>query len=55
MSVECYNEITDKLELYKQLAAGLQDIREGRVVSLADVKTRLDRKYRTNLQTLSVE
>lgn len=45
MSIEAYEELTARFELYGVLKQGLDDIEEGRVVSAEDAKEMFRKKY----------
>lgn len=45
MSIEAYEELTARFELYGALKQGLDDIEAGRVVSAEDVKEMFRKKY----------
>lgn len=45
MSIEAYEEITARFELYGALKQGLDDIEAGRVVSAEDTKEMFRKKY----------
>lgn len=45
MSIEAYEELTARFELYGALKQGLDDIEAGRVVSAEDAKEMFRKKY----------
>lgn len=45
MSIEAYEELTARFELYGALKQGLDDIESGRVVSAEDAKEMFRKKY----------
>ncbi|WP_293694548.1 type II toxin-antitoxin system prevent-host-death family antitoxin [uncultured Phascolarctobacterium sp.] len=45
MSIDAYEELTARFELYSSLKAGLDDVAAGRTVSLAEAKTMFKERY----------
>lgn len=45
MSIEAYEELTARFELYNELKIGLDDIAAGRVVTAEDAKAMFRKKY----------
>lgn len=45
MSIEAYEELTARFELYNELKMGLDDIAAGRVVTAEDAKAMFRKKY----------
>lgn len=45
MSIEAYEELTTRFELYNELKMGLDDISAGRVVAAEDAKAMFRKKY----------
>ena len=41
MSIEAYEEMNGRLELYRQIQAGMDDIAEGRIRSFSDAMSDL--------------
>lgn len=45
MSIEAYEELTARFELYNELKKGLDDIATGRVIATEDAKAMFRKKY----------
>lgn len=44
MSIEVYEQMMGRLELYNKLQAGLEDVREGRTVPAEDVMSEIRKR-----------